>query len=658
MLDNINLKDFSTITFDIWDTVLRRKCDPEEIKIHTCRELFKQFPSGRFESAKELYEKRLFAEKLLGRYQRIKGNSAEFTFEQVHDFLAKFMGVKDVAAFIQTAKAIELKREQEVTYPDPTFLQWAKSNKSTKLIYVSDFYHNTTFIQELLKYHKLDKYFIKGYVSCEFLKAKRDGWLFDIVKEQENTNWSDWLHVGDNQHSDVLVPKSKGIATLHHEPEMEHMLRILRAQKFEDIQTGHYWQLEPGTPKNEGRFMAPILLAFIQGIIQKAIAGQHKKVYFFAREGYFFKEIFDQCVKQLQLPIKSVIVQVSRKATFMASLHDTELKSFELMWSQYANQTPKAFANSISLMPDKFKELFFQYGFDWDTPMITHRQNQKLIALWGDEQFQTLLKEERYTQNKLLTKYVKTLIGKEEKVLVVDVGWRGTIQDNLARCFPHVQWEGIYMGLQPFINPQLINCTKQAVFYDMNLDQSASTGTALSFVAPLEFISNVSIGSVLGYSRDSVGKVIPILQDNAKETNSFEEYITPAQQGIKERCEELMQDMLNGHIDEQDILNQALKIWQIIQVKPPKLLYGALVQSHHDETFGVGSYKSFGTNLSNKEVIQALFSKRKAKALINKTKTIPWHKVQAKNKDNPLLVRMVFRVLPYLWWIKQKFRKS
>ena len=55
-------------------------------------------------------------------------------------------------------------------------------------------------------------------------------------------------------------------------------------------------------------------------------------------------------------------------------------------------------------------------------------------------------------------------------LVVVDVGWRGTIQDNLAKGFPDLFFTGWYLALFPFLNPQPPNVAKSAVGPNGNLD--------------------------------------------------------------------------------------------------------------------------------------------------------------------------------------------
>lgn len=49
----------------------------------------------------------------------------------------------------------------------------------------------------------------KIYVSCTSGKTKQDGSLFDLVAQENNINFHNWEHWGDNKHSDYLIPKRK-----------------------------------------------------------------------------------------------------------------------------------------------------------------------------------------------------------------------------------------------------------------------------------------------------------------------------------------------------------------------------------------------------------------------------------------------------------------
>ena len=44
------------ISFDIWDTILKRKCHPEEIKLHTANYIMLKYEKQLKEKYKDIYE--------------------------------------------------------------------------------------------------------------------------------------------------------------------------------------------------------------------------------------------------------------------------------------------------------------------------------------------------------------------------------------------------------------------------------------------------------------------------------------------------------------------------------------------------------------------------------------------------------------------------
>src|SRR5690606_3326136 len=84
-------------------------------------------------------------------------------------------------------------------------------------------------------------------------------------------------------------------------------------------------------------------------------------------------------------------------------------------------------------------------------------------------------------------------------VAVVDIGWRGTIQDNLAYVLPSVRIDGFYLGLEKYLNPQPSNVRKFAFGPDINTE-SPQHADVFAKVDPIKMLCNSPHGSVVGYS--------------------------------------------------------------------------------------------------------------------------------------------------------------
>ncbi|RAZ93687.1 hypothetical protein DK853_39000, partial [Klebsiella oxytoca] len=67
---------------------------------------------------------------------------------------------------------------------------------------------------------KVDEVFrdIPIYVSSDLGRTKGSGGLYQIVKELENAEYSDWVHFGDNMASDVVAASKLGIKAVYCQP--------------------------------------------------------------------------------------------------------------------------------------------------------------------------------------------------------------------------------------------------------------------------------------------------------------------------------------------------------------------------------------------------------------------------------------------------------
>ncbi|MCV5404301.1 hypothetical protein OFM88_32650, partial [Escherichia coli] len=77
-------------------------------------------------------------------------------------------------------------------------------------IFLSDFYTSSTDLTELLVSAGLDQSVISdGVSSIDERLNKRSGRLFDFIQQKYQLAGVDWIHIGDNEWSDVQMPTSK-----------------------------------------------------------------------------------------------------------------------------------------------------------------------------------------------------------------------------------------------------------------------------------------------------------------------------------------------------------------------------------------------------------------------------------------------------------------
>ncbi len=183
-----------------------------------------------------------------------------------------------------------------------------------------------------------------------------------------------------------------------------------------------------------------------------------KDLFFFSREGQPLKEMFDfyqtigsRCV------VRTHYLKVSRKSTFLVSLGPLETERFEVLFRQYRNISVMDFLKSLDLE---------DYAMDFAQELLLPISdfNEKQQDLPSSDIFSKLLKlskfvsvyeNQRRLRGEAFQVYLSSFYqdGKlPRKVHVVDVGWKGSIQDNLFSFLRQhfdreVEIEGFYIGL-------------------------------------------------------------------------------------------------------------------------------------------------------------------------------------------------------------------
>lgn len=133
----------------------------------------------------------------------------------------------------------ELSLEKEFCYANPYMLTVFRELKKLgkKVIAVSDMYLPEKFLADLLMkkgYHGIEAV----YVSCEYGKSKGNGKLFDLVK-RDFPDAISAVHIGDNEHSDVEMPKKHGFASVYY-PNANKMALSYRPYDMSPVIGGAY----------------------------------------------------------------------------------------------------------------------------------------------------------------------------------------------------------------------------------------------------------------------------------------------------------------------------------------------------------------------------------------------------------------------------------
>lgn len=433
---------------------------------------------------------------------------------------------------VNEIKKLEMEIETEFIVQNPfmkrIFDYCIENNK--KILLISDMYFEKAFIEQLLKncgyfnYNNL-------YVSCESRKNKGSGELFKYVKEKENVQYEEWIHIGDNYNSDYIMPKKLGLEAYNYK-NINSYENIEYNSIFESIILGtrnnflyngnelDYWE------KFGIRYLTPIYVGFTNWIYQMTYKSDN--IFFLARDGYIIEKIYklfpgNKYTKYLYCSRNSIQIPTALSESkeeivkfilgcIMGNL--TLGRTFEIC----RLETKKEYENIIKL-----------YGFNSFDDIVPDEKRYDalncILAVFEDAKNKIL--EDREIAKKYL---IQEGLENFEKINIVDVGWGGSIQRSIQKIMKK-EARGYYFGT---INIGDYNFDYDSFGYMFDQDNDIYD-KARVFSQPMmyELFFSAPHGSVDKYENKD-GKIIPILKEQDNHSEIIDRFQNASLSVIKE----------------------------------------------------------------------------------------------------------------------------
>lgn len=599
------------VSFDIWSTILHRRCHPDEVKLRSARFLLLQAWADiipRMRDVVTLMNARFRAENASA-----PNGDYEYSFNvAVHSWLQDVLNAScSQERRTRLAKDIiahEFEAERAAIELDPNTARTIRALKHAP-IFISDFYMSAPFLENLLHSVQIGSAFSTGYVSCDGYQNKRSGALFSKVLGELDLAPHELTHIGDNPFSDGERPKSLGVNTISYVSSAdeerhswyekafhalclgdssEHERRLLALAKKQAAEVPAEFEAEASDLYVAGCHIGLLAFGYCLNVMQDAIIRKSKEVVFFTREGILFKRIYDLIADNNPFttpPPPSKLLSVSRRATFAASLRSFDTDELMRLWTMYWKQSPLAFAASLNLDPEITATAAARAGLD---------PQQIVEAPWSDARFKNFLSDTSFrrhaeselaAQRDMLQRYLaQELAPDQNELLICDIGWRGTIQDNLAHTISKPV-RGHYFALFGYLNEQPPFSSKVGWLSDLN---NGSDYQIPDQLAPIEMIFNGLGGSTVGYDVDAEGAVFP-LKDVFDGEEAVVRALEPCRAGMAAVVPELARYInLHGLVAE-NLQNLGRKIVDDLIARPPSAIADLFAKLEHNETFGAGS---------------------------------------------------------------------
>ena len=623
-ISKIHEKKYKYIFFDIFDTILYRNVQPEFTKKiwanHLCTTLDLKI------NMKELYALRNKMEQELGEKNYNAGNDWEFKYIDLIKEIYKRIDTNITEKeFITLSTTLEEGIESSVLIPyEDIIKEIKKAKKNNKKVYcVSDMYLSKEMLNFIFENLGIRNLFDDIYVSCEYLLNKKTSKLYEKALKDLNAKNTECIMIGDNRLSDYEIPTKLGIDAIH----IDRTKQYEKYEKFLNEHNGDaiynkFRELKSGNTDNfENSIFS--LYRFISRLYFNLLKNNLDEVFFLSREGEFLKKIFDKFVDTIDnKKIKSHYILVSRKATYLPSLKNIENEDFSVLLQQYVyisineffkslNSEKKDFAAITTSLITDFKKAstkaFSSKEKEEIKELIAGNFDQKIIYLYGSKILQIIKKNKifaevyeknRIEQSSLFKKYIKQFTN-EKRICVVDIGWNGSIQDNIQNILGDgYKVTGYLYGLVSR-NPKKCKNKEGLVFTNVpkisnNFELYCENRTIY------EILLGASHGSANKYVEKN-GHVEVLTFEKEEERELYTNVISKIQNNMLNTFNELVNILANEYYNDKYIKKEINRIHYKMLYKPTKGQLTFFNRIYHYENFGVFEFTDF--KLHNKPTL-------------------------------------------------------
>lgn len=613
MLGNLELDNYQMVCVDFFDTIVHRVIPPESVKILWSKVICRKLKLLNF----DLYNLRFTVEAKLCKENAEVYGELEFKYEDMCRFIYDEIVDKlriSVDEFTILAKRTEIDIEKSVLYVNKNLVKdlFKYHSPDKKIILISDFYFSVDMMHELISYLDLDELFDDIFVSSNFMKSKRSGEMYKHLKIiYPNIFDNSVVMIGDSKHSDVDNARLNGLSVLWNNATALHDYY----KNYDEINNVSkiFAHIDSYYLSSSGIIYPEILEAlylFTRKLYDKLMLDGFSEVIFLSREGEFLKKLFDHYSQFLRSSnIKTHYMKVSRRATFLPSLKDIESENFENLFRQYINISRKEFLLNINFSYEQIITLENRFGCDFSERINNLPQSRQFRELIIDNVFKDYYEENRLDQINAIHAYFNTFETNFSRIAIVDVGWKGTIQDNLSKILPNTQIYGYYLGLN-FLGNVTTNSVKHSILFD--IDNGFNWNSRNSYYnecrSVFETMLAASHGSAGSYTQD--GQCLEL--ENESEKQLYTNKICTQQDLMFNYFKMLSGVFHYKEIKMHDIEDKIKDRYANFIFSPNKLQHDFFYSCYHIESFGLHEATCFQTFHSGKPgIISFIFSPKK-----------------------------------------------
>lgn len=481
-------------------------------------------------SAVDIYQCRCNAGKSL---LRLNTEIEEITYHEViHEIYVKYHALLKEYSFEEFENicfVIEIETELKYLQPNIEIVNILTELKSEgkKIAIISDYEMPKEAIEEYLKKLKIKLAFDNIFVSSDFNARKRSGNLYRIILQKLGK--VDALMIGDNKKSDYEMAMEVGIEAYN--IEAKQSINVYFEQELRKIERENNCY----SFSNYG-FM---LYMFIERLYMRLVNESYCNVLFLAREGYFLKQLFDKYQENAKIKIKTNYCYVSRRSTLLASVYKDTTFDFSSLFLTYNKLDVYSFLKNLSFDDQEINKCLENCPYNISEMKNNFKDSKEYQWIMDNQYFRDVLDKKTREANGLLRQYLLQLNPEESSFVIVDVGWKGTIQDNIyaalqERCIVH----GFYFGLENTTGKESNKNIKEGLVFT-KIPRHSKNFACFNFETHLfEQLLAAPHGSTIGYVLKNE-EVYPVLEEYLEDDLTLFEATNPIQLNFIEVFEKI-----------------------------------------------------------------------------------------------------------------------
>ncbi len=282
------IKGYEYVSFDVFDTLIFRTVqEPSDIFL-LVEEVISQKENIKIPT---FHIKRKYAE-----YYARRKHNREVNLNEIYEEIDYCENLRN------KLKSLEVECEIKNCVANRPMLDLLQAcrNEGKKIIITTDMYLPRACFEQI--FLKIGVQFDFLFISGEEKATKKDGILFQIVLEKMGISAGELVHIGDNKHSDINMPRKYGIMSVERVTK-NNVIESYLLKKDLGIKRNHLERIFAegfqNYEQNHERFRigytiyGPYLYTFCCWVHEQKLKYQFDKLLFLARDGYLIKLVYE-----------------------------------------------------------------------------------------------------------------------------------------------------------------------------------------------------------------------------------------------------------------------------------------------------------------------------------------------------------------------------